>query len=408
MIFNRIDTIRAWRLCLGCGACVSACPEKNIELRDVVNRGLRPVLKSKQCQSCQTCVSVCPGVGLPEQSPNAAQDEWGGISEIWEGYACHAETRFRASSGGAATALASFCLTEKKVEGVLHTGVDSNNPIRNVPVFSQAVKGLLDCSGSRYSPAGPCVMFERIRQAKRPCVFVGKPCDVAALKKYQAVYPDMQEKVLLAISIFCAGTPSTNGTLKTLQTMGIPIEQLAIFRYRGHGWPGMTYGQTRDGQIGELTYDESWGDILSKHVQFRCRLCPDSTGEYADISCGDPWYRPRTDDPGESLVIARTEKGISIVREAIDKGYLNLEKVAPEVIALSQKSLLHKRRNLWARLGMLKLFNIPVPNYRGFNLIASWKRLSCRDKVKSFGSTLKRILQRKWYQPDPEEIDNLE
>jgi len=35
MQFDRVDKVRAWRLCLGCGACVAACPEKNIALIDV-------------------------------------------------------------------------------------------------------------------------------------------------------------------------------------------------------------------------------------------------------------------------------------------------------------------------------------------------------------------------------------
>ena len=40
-------------------------------------------------------------------------------------------------------------------------------------------------------------------------------------------------------------------------------------------------------------------------------MCADHTGEFADIAVGDPWYRPHLDDePGRSLVLARSEPNI--------------------------------------------------------------------------------------------------
>jgi hypothetical protein len=51
-------------------------------------------------------------------------------------------------------------------------------------------------------------------------------------------------------------------------------------------------------------------------------LCPDSTGEFADISCGDPWYKkPESDEPGMSLVLVRTErKGRSAIMARTGRG----------------------------------------------------------------------------------------
>jgi len=102
---------------------------------------------------------------------------------------------------------------------------------------------LTACTGSRYSPAGPCEGLEQIRNATAHCVFIGKPCDVAALRKYQAIYPEVKDKVMAAISIFCAGTPSTEGTLSVLRKMGISKEKVLSFRYRGCGWPGNAVAQ---------------------------------------------------------------------------------------------------------------------------------------------------------------------
>ena len=39
-----------------------------------------------------------------------------------------------------------------------------------------------------------------------------------------------------------------------------------------------------------MSYADSWGAHLSKHVQFRCKICPDAVGGVADIACADAWY----------------------------------------------------------------------------------------------------------------------
>lgn len=407
MLFDRVDKVRAWRLCTGCGACVAVCPENNLTLVDIPCRGLRPILKNDRCRSCSSCVQVCPGIALEHKFYGTTPQlkEWGPVLEVWEGFAADPEIRFKGSSGGAATAIAWNCLRDMSAAGVLHTGIHHADPLRNVTVFSRTYEQLIACSGSRYSPAGPCEELEQIRNATGPCVFIGKPCDVAAFRKYEVLFPEIREKVIVAISIFCAGTPSTEGTWQVLREMGISKENLSSFRYRGCGWPGNAVAQgTGDSEKHEMTYQECWGNILSRYVAFRCRLCPDSTGEFADISCGDPWYRKiEAGDPGRSLIIARTEKGAALVRRAVEAGHLVLETACPEIIALSQKSLLNKRRHLWARLRTMALCGVPVPHFTGFNLFSSWKQLSFPEKIKSFAGTLRRVFERRWRYPDPEE-----
>lgn len=350
-------------------------------------------------------MKVCPGVGLAHKSRAGQPGEWGQIVDVWEGYAADPEIRFRGSSGGAATAIAHYCLEHESAASVLHIRPHAEDPLRNQTVFSRSYDDLLASTGSRYSPAAPCEYLDRLFDLGQPCVIAGKPCDIAAVVKYCRVYPEAEQKVLATISIFCAGTPSTQGTIEVLKKMGLERQQVESFRYRGCGWPGNTVVRSAsESQVSELTYAESWGRILSKHVAFRCRLCPDSTGEFADISCGDPWYRTiEPGDPGRSLLIARTEKGRQLVRKAEQAGYLILSSANRKIIALSQKSLLSKRRNLWGRLAALRFFGIPVPKYSGFRLFSSWRKLAVDKKAKSLGGTVRRILQRKWYRVDAEE-----
>ena len=118
----------------------------------------------------------------------------------------------------------------------------------------------------------------------------------------------------MTIAFFCAGTPTTRGTIALLDRLGIddPSDVLDV-RYRGNGWPGRTVFTVKTAtgtETRSLSYEESWGEILTNHKQWRCNVCADHTGEFADIAVGDPWHRP-TDPrkPGSSLILVRTERG---------------------------------------------------------------------------------------------------
>lgn len=391
---------------MGCGACVYACPNEAILLVDIVDVGIRPRIDETKCQKCGKCLNICPGIGM-EHQPSFSRNviaglrqAWGPILELWEGYASDPEIRFKSSSGGIATALAFYCIEKENVAGVLHIAADHANPLKNRTVFSKNRDDLLKACGSRYAPASPCDGFKWIEKADGKCVFIGKPCDVVALRKAQAINSVLNDKIAVAISIFCAGTPTSDGTLGVIENLGVKADQISKFRYRGCGWPGMTTILDKNGQAYEMMYEESWGKILSKHGQVRCRLCPDSTGEFADISCGDPWYRKiEPDDIGRSLVLVRSKKGKEVIQKALKAGYVAVNPAGPDVLVRSQGSVLRRRQQLWGRLIAMRAMQIPVPSYTGFNLWRNWSDLSTSEKIRSIAGTFKRIFRRNWTKP---------
>ncbi|TWT56737.1 coenzyme F420-reducing hydrogenase subunit beta [Thalassoglobus neptunius] len=407
--FETIERIKNQQLCCGCGACAFVSPEL-FQLENVENEGIRPQRLTTQSNAEtrrqeQDAVAVCPGKELKHENldiPENIKDliaGWGPVRGVWEGHAADEEIRFHGSSGGGISALALFGLEKKAASGVLHTVMDTENPVLNKTVLSTTRDELLGGAGSRYSPASPCERLDLIEQADGQAVFIGKPCDVAALKKVRKIRPELDKKIQVTIALFCAGTPSTAGTRAVLKKMGFESDnEIRSFRYRGKGWPGHATAVSHEGREEKMTYDQSWGDILTRHVQWRCRVCIDHTGEFADIAIGDPWYRtPKEGEQGDSLIVARTEAGEKFIREAIEAGYLRAEQIDPQLLPASQPNLLKTRGKVWGRLVACRMLFAGAPRYRGMPMFQFWmSQLSLNEKFKSIVGTLRRIVMRRY------------
>jgi len=430
MKIQDVYQVATYRLCSGCGACYYACPENKIKLIDIVDDGIRPIMlegqdagklesrvagmpeccqagKIEGCEDCRLCLEVCPGLKTALPAGNSTgviqqlEKRWGSIIELWEGYAADPDIRFKGSSGGLCTALSLFCLENGYADGILHTGADESMPWKNKTILSSQPEELIRATGSRYSPASPCEGLKQIETSTNPCVFVGKPCDVAGLRMAQAINPELDNNTSLAIGFFCAGTPSTLGTLDLFREHNIDPDEISEFRYRGLGWPGKAaVWRKNDSEPSvEISYKDSWG-FVQKYRPFRCYLCPDLTAEFADISVGDPWYREiEENDQGQSLILIRTEKGRKIFHEAVKAGYIVVKEVNPDILYRSQKNLLGKRQAIWGRLLAMKMLGIPYPRLEGFHLFENWLDLPSKEKVKSVLGTVKRIVQRNYFKP---------
>ena len=396
-------------LCSGCGACAFAQPDK-IRIADVTDAGLRPQPIDPQATELPAGegAAVCPGGELSLDASDFGTDTipelragWGPVRQLWEGAAADTELRYSGSSGGAASALALYALEAQGYQGVLHVAASEDLPYLNRTVISRSRAELLRRTGSRYAPASPCDGLGAIEEGAGPFVFIGKPCDVAATRKARHLRPELDRNLGLTIAFFCAGVPSTRGTMEMLRKMGVlDPSTLQSLRYRGNGWPGEATAvfQSGDGQRLEsrLAYEQSWGGVLSKHVQWRCRLCADHTGEFADIAVGDPWYRQVEEgEPGSSLILGRTERGRAFIQAAINAGYISAYPASPDLLPRSQKNLLKARGAVWGRLLALRAVRAHAPRYDGIRMLPFWwKELSLREKLLSVAGTIRRCVTR--------------
>jgi len=403
-------------LCLGCGVCRYVCDKSEVSMVDIDHVGVRPDFAPDiSDQSKRRARSVCPTVTadfgqlkrLPDYVPSVdkvTERNWGAITGIWEGYSTDEEIRFKGSSGGALTAIALYCLEKLRHHGVLHTGEDPNDPIRNKTRMSRSREELLAAVGSRYSPAAVCEGLDKVEAAPAPCVVIGKPVEIAATRNAMALFPALKKKVGVTVSFFCAETPPTLATRKLMEKFDVQEHSLLTLRYRGYGWPGYFTTQNAGEEPRQhWIYQRSWA-FLQKFRPWATQLWPDGSGELADISCGDPWYEePDGENPGFSLIVARTKLGKEIIEGAIAEGYLHATPAETWKLDKSQEGLLRKKGAVWGRRMAHRFFFLPNTKFKDLDLFGVWLSLSVRQKLGSTLGTAIRILKGKPWQSERNE-----
>lgn len=387
-------------LCSGCGLCAGIAGHA-VNMAVSPRGYLRPVqVDTLDPAEEQGIAAACPAV-IVDESHSAPNDDplWGPWHSIGTGYATDTALRHQASSGGVISAILAHALKTGLVDFIVQTKADPNFPLANVTTTSCDSQQIMHAAGSRYTASAPLAELERWLTSPGKFAFVGKPCDISALRARARLDQRIDAKVPLMLSFFCAGIPSAAGTRRILDKLGVAEANVAKFRYRGDGWPGYATATLHDGNTARMTYADSWGDILSKQVQFRCKICPDAVGGDADLVAADAWYGDERGYPsfeeqdGRSLVIARTATGQSILDAAVAAAAVQARPLAITEIVRMQPSQARRKRQILSRLAALTIARRPVPRYRGVGVVRAARQESLAGQARSFGGLLLRLLK---------------
>ena len=113
-------------------------------------------------------------------------------------------------------------------------------------------------TGSRYGPATPLASIMDALDRDEPFAFVGKPCDVGALRLLAREDGRVARHCKAMLALVCGGAPEFRKTGDLLDELGLREDEISLLRYRGYGNPGRTRIETRDGRAFEKTYLEMW------------------------------------------------------------------------------------------------------------------------------------------------------
>lgn len=363
-------------LCVGCGLCQSMAGRDRIELRLNHEGYLRPSIQQRLDPALERRIlAVCPGAVIEGPRDVRRNDPiWGPVgAAAWRAQASDDELRHRGSSGGVLTALALDLLETGATDAVLHVGPDPDRPMRSRARVSTDRTGLLAGIGARYNPAAPLTEIHRLAQSGTRFVLIGKPCDVAAAKRLARAEPAIAKLMVAAFGFFCAGVPSHTISQSVVGKYGLSEDDVTLLRYRGNGCPGPTRIEAGSRAF-EQSYDETWSDELSQEIQFRCKICPDATGETADIACCDAWITADGLAHGIyedwNAVLLRTARGNEIFRSAMDRGVLRGNEIDIGDLARMQPHQVERKTAVAARRLGAQLAGIPTPR---MNSLGIWR-----------------------------------
>ena len=352
-----------------------------------------------------TIAAICPGLRQTVVAGDRTDHVlWGPHIAMTTGFATNPDLRYAGASGGALSAILTYLIDSGTVDAVIQIATDADLPIGNATVVSTNTASIKASAGSRYVASAPLVgLDERLAEhmaTGRRFAVVGKPCDAAALRAMRDADPRFTVAFPVIMSFFCAGVPSLTGVEKILTELGTNLDSTASFRFRGNGWPGSATAVAHDGTVRSMSYHDSWGKILSKHVQHRCKICADGTGVAADIVCADAWesdaagYPVFAEADGISLIVTRTSLGADLIAGARQAALLETAPFDITTLAAIQPGQRERRRALLARLAALRLLGRPVPCYLGLRIAAAAGQNPLARNIKNFLGTLRRSLRR--------------
>jgi len=323
-----VDVVKK-RLCCGCGACAVACPEGALTMVEGERYNYAAV-DAKRCKSCERCCTVCPSVEFLSRGGTVQRQASGTCAACYLAHATDESVRRDAASGGFISALLIYLLALREIDGAVLVAADNEHPFQNCSRVARTREAVLLSMGSRYSPASACTAIQEILDVPGRYAFVGKPCEISAVRNLQQVTPLLRERVVLAIGLFCAQTPARNRTVELLRARRVDMGQVRKVTYRGLGWPGAFSAWDGEGPVCGMPYAEAWRFLAGGVPALRCLLCADGVSRDADLSVGDPWGAPQAIDIGlgRSLVLARTAVGARVTEQAASGGVVSLEPAA--------------------------------------------------------------------------------
>lgn len=365
-------------LCIGCGLCTI---DPNV--KGMVYNSNNDCLIPKNHILAENSIShsVCPGKGYDIKgiadelyAKNAYYNmQIGYVHSLYAIHSLSDEVLANASSGGIITQLLLFLIENKIVDYVSVTQfVCDKSGVHTKTFLTDDKREILKAQGSKYCPVNFEQLLEELHTCDARVAVMATPCVIAGLRTIAQQQPDyLKANIKLHIANFCGGYKSFRNIKRLAEIHEVDYFNLSDFRFRGEGQPGSLRFVENTGKVASTPYPLYVG-LNGYSKMLRCHLCPDATGELADIACGDAWIPRFLEDKHIwSMVICRNKQSDEIIRQMEMVGSIVTENVSDEDVELSQRLNLDSKKkrqlarmNLYSRLG----YTIPYFYNKGYCL----------------------------------------
>lgn len=281
-------------MCVGCYACIAACPRNCIVMKEDLNK--YNALIDKSCVNCGICRNVCQ---ICNPVPLTNMKKW------YQGWVADERIRARCASGGIATAIA--C-------GFIENGGCVFSCVYDYGEFvfkkADSIKDVENYSGSKYVKSNPKTMYNELLvelKKEKKVLVIALPCQIAGLKKY---LKGQYEKLLYCIDLVCHGTPTSALFKLYVSEHGkLPVELNNLdFRVKN----GIKNSRNKS-SFSTLGICDAYSLAFQHELDFAnsCYSCSYSRRErIGDITLGDSWGSELEfeNQRGISLILCQNDK----------------------------------------------------------------------------------------------------
>lgn len=298
--------------CCGCEACAQSCPVSIIEMKADEQGFFYPhITDGEKCISCKRCEKVCPlknRVISPRETKCA-----------YTGFANDLNIIRSSASGGIATTLSEAFVSDG---GVVYGVKYSEDCLTIDYARVEEKKDLYSFQGSKYAQSRKYDVFKNVQadlKAGRKVLFIGLPCDVAAL--YNVTKNN--DANLYTVELVCHGVTSPSAHRQFVEReMSDQHSRMSQFsvRYKQEGWkPYYIYEKYENGSVVIKPFRPTdYGIVFHFLKRPSCYTCKfkiydDAFGLQADLTVGDN-HGVRETSPsynhwGSSVCYVHTDKG---------------------------------------------------------------------------------------------------
>lgn len=289
--------------CCGCSACVDICPQNAITIKDTL-RAYNAMIDEDKCVNCGACTKVCQQVNRVEM---VKPIEW------HQGWSEDKIIRMNGSSGGACGALSK---TFVQIGGSVCSCVFRDGKFGFA--FTEDLAKLDQFAGSKYVKSNPTGVYKSLRrrlQCGEKVLFIGLPCQVAAMKNF--VGENLQANLYTA-DLICHGTPSPNLLKLFLRQYGCNLDKIQDIRFRIKDKFQIYEGLKSITTTG-VTDKYLIAFLNSLIYTANCYSCQYAKAErVSDLTLGDSWGTSIAREErkrGISLILVQTEKGAALLKK---------------------------------------------------------------------------------------------
>ena len=304
--------------CYGCEACYSICCFGAIEMNPDEEGFLYPDIDNTKCKNCALCSNVCPAINF--FSPTTQEHN----IESYAAYVNDAELLKQVSSGGIATTLMITGLEN----GFFVYGVAYDDNYCGAHYGKVGISSLSDYTGTKYIQSRKGDVYQNISDMlaiNEKVLFIGLPCEVAALKRYVGID---KHKNLYTVELICHGVTSPAVAQEYVQYIEKKhkgsVTSLSV-RNKRYGWtpPCIKVGFDNGKTFLKLFDSTAYGYAFRKMSRPSCYNCHyKGDNRMADITIGDYWGCTEIDkcwnSDGVSVITVHTQKGKALFSELTD------------------------------------------------------------------------------------------